>query len=316
MTVENALESLRQFMARSRVVNVVVGSRVEEDEVTEYIFERLQLQEDVADEFRAVAHEFVQGLAGVVLVPYDALYKPDAHEILWLSLDENEGLQEIAEAILDVSNLAIFEENEEVVENLKFYSIVAGTGDKKALFFRIYGPKKELSRTKLFGLVWKRGSFNKVTDKLFLFDREIDCFAWQSYMFIVRPNSFQRMFQYFEQLRAQANVTLNTVLQRIPVANAAEFQEVVRKHTLMLAKVTSIARKPYLGQVTMVDIERTIQHFGLDVEVQDMGGGQRQLVFDPSPAKRWRILKLLDDDYLGSVMTQAKYAVNSKIPMG
>lgn len=36
-------------------------------------------------------------------------------------------------------------------------------------------------------------------------------------------------------------------------------------------------------------------------------------MFDPAPDKRWLILKLLDDDYLESVMTELKYESNSKI---
>ena len=40
--------------------------------------------------------------------------------------------------------------------------------------------------------------------------------------------------------------------------------------------------------------------------------GQDKLLFEQSPQKRWLILKLLDDDFLASVMTNQKYEVNSK----
>jgi hypothetical protein len=48
--------------------------------------------------------------------------------------------------------------------------------------------------------------------------------------------------------------------------------------------------------------------------VSVMEDGVEKLVFDPEPSRRWILLKLLDDDYLTSVMTELKYEVNSKIP--
>ena len=40
--------------------------------------------------------------------------------------------------------------------------------------------------------------------------------------------------------------------------------------------------------------------------------GEERLLFEGNPDKRWLILKLLDDDFLGSIMTNQKYEVNSK----
>lgn len=155
---------------------------------------------------------------------------------------------------------------------------------------------------------------DRVEEKVFLFDEEIDCFAWEGYMFIRQVNSFHRMFRYFEELRAKADETLDAVLARIPVANGAEFRSTVTGQLQMLGKLQSIARKPYLAHVTMDHVERTIREFDLDIQTQG-AGADRALVFAPEPAKRWLILKLLDDDYLGSVMTNLKYEVNSKIAL-
>jgi SH3-like domain-containing protein len=62
----------------------------------------------------------------------------------------------------------------------------------------------------------------------------------------------------------------------------------------------------------MVDLRRAIDEHGLPVEVVQ-NNGQEMLVFDPDPSRRWILLKLLDDDYLNSVMTHLRYEVNSKI---
>ena len=80
-----------------------------------------------------------------------------------------------------------------------------------------------------------------------------------------------------------------------------------------MTKLAVISTKPYLAQIAIADIRRAIEEHGLPVEVVQEHG-EEKLVFDPDPSRRWILLKLLDDDYLNSVMTHLKYEVNSKIP--
>jgi hypothetical protein len=61
----------------------------------------------------------------------------------------------------------------------------------------------------------------------------------------------------------------------------------------------------------MQNIRQTIHDFVLDVQIV-IEDGQEKLLFEANPNKRWLILKLLDDDFLGSIMTDQKYSVNSK----
>jgi Kiwa KwaB-like protein len=314
MSAEQALARLRQFLGRARQVSVVVGADVEGDEEVVDTIQRLNVHQNVADQFKTVAGAFLDGLGEVVLRPYEAGYKPDAHELLYLSLEGREDLQSIVTSVCDVDSLEIFAENEDVVGHLKFYAIIAGSGQRKAAFFRVTGPKLELHRRREFALLFQRGTFNRVEAKVFVFDENVDCFAWDGYMFIRRVNNFHRMFRYFEALRSRADATLTTVLARIPVANAEEFRAAAGRQLQMLGKLQSIAQKPYLARVTMDDLEHTIRDYNLDVAIQGAGEA-RALVFSPEPEKRWLILKLLDDDFLGSVMTAQKYEVNSKVAL-
>ena len=127
--------------------------------------------------------------------------------------------------------------------------------------------------------------------------------------------SFQRIFKYFEELRAKADETVTTILQHIPISNADAFRAAGTGQMQMMAKLAQIAKKPYLNRVTMQDIRRTIDAFHLDVRIE-REDGQDKLVFEANPNRRWVILKMLDDDYLGSVMTDQKYEVNSKSALG
>jgi hypothetical protein len=120
------------------------------------------------------------------------------------------------------------------------------------------------------------------------------------------------MFHYVEQLQARAQQTVDALLQRVPISNADEFRAACTSQIRFMIKLGVIATKPYLAQIGMVDIRRAIDEHGLPVEIVQ-NGGQEMLVFDPDPSRRWILLKLLDDDYLNSVMTHLRYEVNSKI---
>lgn len=203
-----------------------------------------------------------------------------------------------------------------MIDSLRFYAVVVSpSARRRAVFFRTYSPKKELTRRAGFAALSIRGTYDKVDSKIFLFDNDTDCFAWDGYLFIRNVGAFQRIFGYFEELRASANATIDAVLGQIPVSNADAFRATCTGQLQMLSKLAQIARKPYLARVTMQDMRRTIDEFHLDVQIIQENG-QDKLVFEGSLAKRWLILKLLDDDYLGSTMTHEKYEVNSKSALG
>ncbi|MGH2702474.1 MAG: Kiwa anti-phage protein KwaB-like domain-containing protein [Actinomycetota bacterium] len=199
-----------------------------------------------------------------------------------------------------------------MVNHLRFYAAVVTDADQQATFFRSYGPKKELSRKGGFALTKGQGQYNRIKKKVFLFDDQVDCFTWEGFLFIRNPYQFRRIFRYLEQLKERANEIIDLVTERVPISNEDEFRSAVAGQMQMLAKVSSIAAKPYLSELTMEAIQLTIDEFELDLEVV-VEDDEDKLVFDPAPDKRWIILKLLDDVYLESVMTDLKYESNSKI---
>ena len=308
MPPQASLQTLPRALAEEPTVSVLVAAEPEQ----EIILQRLNLGRNLAAEFLSTARDSVPGLAEVRIRPYEAGYKPDPDEIVYIDLRADEAAAEQIEQVSQVQQAELFAGNDNFIDHLRFYAIIVSpSARRRAVFFRTYSAKKELSRGASFGALLSHGSYNKVEEKLFLFDRETDCFAWDGYLFIKNVSAFQRIFGYFDALRANANATLDTVLARIHVSNDAAFRATCTGQMQMLAKMAQIARKPYLHRVTMRDIRRTIDDFHLDVPIVQEDGHDK-LVFDGSPARRWLILKLLDDDYLGSAMTNARYEVNSK----
>lgn len=314
MSHTSSLNSLHKFLDHEHSLSVLVAADDPDDELRSV--HRLTLHQDVADDFRETARAAVAGVDDDIVVrPYSPGYKPDAHELLSLSLHDTPLVSAAVRRIGDVDAAPLFEGQDDIVSRLRYYAIVVRrSATKAALFFRSYSPKKELSRHAPYALMLRKGAYSRVRSKVFLFDDRVDCFAWDGTLYISNATQFQRIFRYFEELQAKAKKTIKRVAKKIPIANLEEFEDACLGNQIMLSKLTAIAGKPYLSKVSMRDIKKTIKRFQLGIPITNEDGREK-LVFDSGRERRWLILKLLDDDYLGSVMTQERYEVNSKVPL-
>lgn len=310
-TSPSPLVGLIEHVLDADEINVLVATSPKRDDPVD--LHRLQLGPDLQEEFRDAALTILTDPNEVILVPYEPTYSPAFAELLYLDLEDAAEVKEIVDDVVDVSLYDDFHPDDALIRNLRFYVIVASSEEEDAAFFRAFTASKELTRRKGFAAMFDGEVFETVKDKTFLFDDDADCYAWDGYLFIRRKSAFERIFRYLEELREAADETLDEVLQHVPVSNEDEFREACKGQIQMLAKLASISRKAYLTALTMDVIEKTIGEFELDVEVVE-DNGEKKLVFDPSTQQtRWAILKLLDDDYLFSGMTEERYEATSKI---
>jgi hypothetical protein len=144
---QQALARLSQALANNPAVNVVVAS--EPDPEAGVVIQRLNLRQDLAMEFAASAQNSMPVVDDdLVLKRYDPGYKPEAHELSYIELAENERVAEHVRQISQVQQAELFRENDRIVDHLRFYAIVvAHTARQRAVFFRTYNPKKELTLT-------------------------------------------------------------------------------------------------------------------------------------------------------------------------
>jgi len=315
MTVKEIFEGFREFCDTQTRTQVMLAS---EDEDEELVFQRLTLAESVSKEFGDDAVRAFANDEELDLVKYEAGYKPADNELCYLPVDDSELVKKVVNSIIECASnfnaVELFKEKDEVIDTLRFYVVIvkghSSSGSMRhALFLRTFSQKNELTRSGWKGIMQSGDFYNKVTKKIFMFDEESDCLVWRSHVFIKNVTQFERIFQYFEALQKTAKQTIASVSIHLPIRNLNDFKQACLGNPLMLSKLAQIAKKPYLASVTMNDIKRTIKDFALQIEVTP----DDELVFDPSPSKRWLILKLLGDDYLGSTMTKLKYASNSKI---
>ena len=270
----------------------------------------LNVSNEIGEEvFKPILMDAISFLSSQAdLVPYESGYRPDRHQACVLEVDTAEEIRALSAGILDLQNLSYFGHEPSAINRLRFHGFVGEkSGGTPVATIRLISPKKELGKSRFFGLAFSGGNYNRVDDRTFLFDSATDFVLHEHLLYILNGSAFDRMFGRIETEMSEVRAGMALILGRIPVSNADELIYACVSQMQMRSKIRSIAKKAYLARVTMDNIRATIDEFSLDIDIDDDG-----LVFDNAPSRRWEILKLLDDDYLGSVMTGEKYETNSK----
>ena len=194
---------------------------------------------------------------------------------------------------------------------MAFWTVVfEDTDGTRAAFYRKHAPKRQLSRGLLTRIV-ADNQFDKIESRTYLFDEKVDFFTYDGCLFIRGAYNFRLIFKHFEKLQQEVSSNVKEIMNAVPIANASDFLDACQNQPQMVSKVARIADQPYLKNITIEDIKKTIEEFDLEVQITK-DSGKEKLVFEKETSKRWLILKLLDDDYLGSVLTNRKYETNSK----
>lgn len=280
------------------------------------LFERLQLSEGLTEVFRDVVRATLEQCkkdlhnGNLVLHTYATDSKPDIHEVEYLDLSGYVTVLEQLNPLSALADIDIFEEDEKFIAGLRFYVMTVQPEEGEPVyFFRTYSPKKLLSRSPVFAIWHNAGGYDKVSVPVFLFDHHIDCISMGRHMFVFKKDHFQEMFHFFEILRKLARETLDMIRQRGLIENFDEFAHDCEAHLPKLAKLRNIAMKPYFNRLTMDDIKKVIEKNHLSVRTVIVHD-KEMLLYDP--ADKWVLLKLLDDNYLWSLMTEMGYEVTGK----
>lgn len=279
-------------------------------------FRQLQLSKNVAIEFAGIMPARLKDLASqdVELRTYDPGTPLLAHQVEYVDLDSprHKLVRDQIEPVRSSRLKPIHEMGDSQIAGLRFYVIsLHGSTQEPIYGFRLFSQKQELTQSRFFGVVIGGSSFDRLQRRVFLFDGEIHCIAFESHLFVLRKDKFHQMFRLFEKLKKTAAKTLRTFDRMVPVANLSRLLEDCQKSVAMQTKALSISNKTYLKKksASMADFRRVIEMFGLNVQVVKEKGEQKLLY---EPGNRWEFLRLLDDDYLLSDMTGRGYEATGK----
>lgn len=280
-------------------------------------FERVQISEKLAGEFREIVKNRLARFRQdtnpeeYLFADFAEQSTPAAYEIEHLGLSEYKAILEQISPLGALTDIDVYDNDEQFVSGLRFYVIVIQPpAGESVFFFHSYQRRKVLGRSLIFAIS-NQNCYDRITDPVLVFDQEIDCMSRGDIMFVFDKPKFQSIFQFFEEIRQVAKETLETIRLRIPIQNFQDLVQACEGDLNKLRKLKNIAAKPYLGRITIEDIEKIIEQNKLPLKIVDVDG-KRGILYDPKAKNKWLILKVLDDDYLKSPMTQQNYDATGK----
>lgn len=300
------------------VVGLYMASIVKDESIPE--FEHIQITTEVADSFLEIIAS-LQAVYRSDLQKDDLLFPefaqesdPDNYQIEHFDLSTpiyNTILEQIT-PLSSSADIELFDEKDQrFVDGLRFYVIALQPKEGECVyFFRAYIHRKTLLRS-FFMSKGIDGLYDRVKIFPCQFDGDIDCMCTSSVMFILNKSNFQHIFRFFEEVRKSAKETLEDIHMRIPIHNFEEFTKACEGDVRKLRKLRTIASKPYLKDVPFDTLKKAIEVLHLSIQVIEIDG-KEHLVYDAKAKDKWELLRLLNDDYLKSLLTEQKYEVTSK----
>lgn len=279
-------------------------------------YQRLQLSNDLTNDFKEniknllCLYKKILENNDLIIHEHDEGTKLNGYDIEYLNLKACDFVKTQINDLHPINDKKLFKfnNNDDFILSLKFYVISIKLKNRMLNFFRIYSPKKELERSKIFAIFFEKGQFDKIKKPTFLFDYKIDCISENNNIFIFNKNNFYNMFRYHDLIKKRANNTLRDIKKLNLIRNFDELENSCSSHLQMQLKLSSISAKPYLSKLNINQIKILNKKCKLDLEIKD-----GKIVFDKN--KKWAILRLLDDGYLQSLLTQLFYETDNKRPL-
>lgn len=298
-TAHEVLQGLQEFFDAGPELEAATAARSNGDDGT-LDGRFVALADDAEEHFRRVIAETVlDEMPAWDLRRLDPLYKPDARVVEWQRASDLPTVRFAEERYSDLNPLTPFDPGDEEYKRRLVYwvCVLTGADGRKAFFFRAFSSSAELARKAATAMFLRGGTLTKVRERIFLFDNAVDCFVFDGYLYVLRKVDFRRIFDQLELVRAHARQAARSLHAKVPIANFDAFADACAGQIGMADKLIAVMDRDYFDRLSYDMLEPVIKEFKLEIPVEERDGATH-LVFRSEPAHRWRILRLIDDDYL------------------
>jgi hypothetical protein len=311
VSAQEAFDALADLLRASppiEIATVAKPARGEDQQQARH----LPLRDSADAFFRRITAEAVIDATEPELRPLDITHKPEPGTIEWVELDQVDAVKAATERFASLGVLSSFEPNDEAYKKrLLFWLARRWAGGEQAFFFRAFSASAELKRKNFAAIALHDGAFARIEEQIFMFDENIDCVVFGGYIFVLRKGDYRRIFDQLEQLRDRAKQAAERLHAKVPIANLEEFTAACETQPGMADKLIAVQGRDYFARLNYEMLKPVIEEFELDIATENRNG-RTHLVFKSDAGHRWRILRLVDDDFLRSSMTDHRYEVNSK----
>jgi len=270
-----------------------------------------------------VVHKAAADFMGCEVIDYGPATTTADGQIMWIAVESVPFLKAIVTETTDLAGMPMFDPARAKLADLQLAAMHAVSNSASATFIQSLRGNQIVAQSSRIGVIIRRGTVDLPRrGQILLFSREVAVVVIGENAYFEDRAGFQRLFGYLDELRRRADATFRSITRNLQIDGFEEMAATVTGSTNMLGKMASIERKiqkypQYREAMTMPKLVDFINdHPECEVEVTGEGDAA-QLVFRKDVQHRFKILKLLDDDYLRSELTELDYEANSKgAPIG
>ena len=227
------------------------------------------------------------------------------------------------QAAVDTADVDAFDPKAGYAKNVSMVAARFSTPEGNTVtFYRVQDTLLQFTKKKIFSLVRRDGQYDRLEPAdVLLMRSEFDVVVIAAHAFFFLKPTFERAFGFLDELKKASAATFDSVTSSLRITGMHELRAACTSQPQMMAKMASIRRSmdedpAYAAAMTMPKLLAYVEgHPAVNIEITGTGS-KRSLVFDPKPATRFQIVKMLDDDYLRSVLTDRDYEAGSKIRSG
>jgi hypothetical protein len=184
--------------------------------------------------------------------------------------------------------------------------------------YRLKGPGIATRRPRgIRVLLLRAGTLEAVHGEIITYEPRFDALVIGESVLVTATTTLTRTLGSTQRLQRLARETFATATRKVEIQGAEALADAVATDPTMASKMAQLARildedPDYANLLTTDNLVGFLDR-NPAVHIATTGtGGDRRLVFEPSPRTRYAIVKLMADDYLRSDLSKRSYEAGSK----
>lgn len=310
MTREQLIERLTYFADSNNVIGASLYFVLEEN--GESIIRFADIEEEIQNELKS---QFLEFIRDKFILNENLSYKnisegDDRKNVVYkYDLDDKPENLNILDIILNNEEQPTFQFTNNSLSNLDGYLITIGNEQNKIALYKKHHSINLLKRDSRLFIIPDQQRFVRIGNDALALDKSFDFMMVDSSLIVLKLNILERFFGFDEVIRNQANSTIEQIEALGLIENIQSLADLVDEKTFA-RKLMSIRNSPVLD----VPVDRVIDfvknHPILKKKIR-LNEDETKINLDTSISKK-HILKLLNDDYLSSNLTELEYDTLAK----
>ena len=319
LKLDDKATAIQTLASLPNVTESEVGGVLLVSQLSEERFEMTQLRptESVKPELISIGNTALKFYRDCEVIDYGPATTCIGKQVMWKPLSEVPLLESVASESADLANISLFDPKKAKLSKTRMTALRFDSSTTSVVFVQAMASSQIIASSKKHGVIVKKGVLDIPKGEIILLNQGVTAIVAGQFIYFTNRSAFQRLFNLLQEIRDRAETTFREVTLNLAIDGFDQMLDAVITQSQMLGKMASIQSKidrypQYKEALTMPNLLKFVRSHP-DYQVELSGDGDdAKLIFRPDPQHRFKILKLLDDDYLTSELTTLEYETNSK----